>query len=219
MNLPRLLTDFQERFGKKSAECIQLLGIEYENWNYFKQIILNVAEKLGHPNIDTYFICMIILIRHQFKPRLWNSESFVLFLNYVDPELTKMFFYIIHGIIQHPFFGSYCVSERQNCRMKLGYVRLYEFTNLEYFGFEFYDSLVEINAYFMGHIPVHLPMPFFQSKLHLCDLDVAQFRQSSLRQRQQMLVISGLSRLLVCRLFFKDTRLSRQMKTILLRNF
>jgi hypothetical protein len=35
MNLPRLLTDFQERFGKKSAKCIQLLGIEYENWNYF----------------------------------------------------------------------------------------------------------------------------------------------------------------------------------------
>ena len=217
--MPRLLTDFQERFGKKSAECIQLLGIEYENWNYFKQIILNVAEKLGHPNIDTYFTCMIILIRHQFKPRLWNSESFVLFLNYVDPELTKMFFYIIHGIIQHPFFGSYCVSERQNCRMKLGYVRLYELTNLEYFGFEFYDSLVEINAYFMGHIPVHRPSPFFQLRLRLCELDVAQFRKSSLRQKQQMLVISGLSRLLVCRLFFKDTRLSRQMKTILLRNF
>ena len=219
MNLPKLLTDFQEGFGKKSAECIQLLGIEYENWNYFKQIILNVAEKLGHFNIDTYFTCMIILIRHQFKPRLWNSESFVLFLNYVDPELTKIFFYIIHGIIQHPFFGSYCVSERQNCRMKLGYVRHYELTNLEYFGFEFYDALVEINRYFLKFIPVYSPMPFFLSRLHLCDLDVAQFRKSSLRQRQKMLVISGLSRLLVRRLFFKDTRLSRQMKTILLRNF
>ena len=219
MDLPRLLTDFQVRFADKSAELTHFLGCYYANWDHFKQLILNVAEKLGHPNIDTYFKCMIILIRHQFKPRLWNSESFVLFLNYVDPKLTKMFFYIIHGIIQHPFFGSYCVSERQNCRMKLGYVRHYELTNLEYFGFEFYDSLVEIYRYFLKFIPVYSPMPFFQSRLRLCDLDVAQFRKSSLRQRQKMLVISGLSRLLVSRIFFKDTRLSRQMKTILLRNF
>jgi hypothetical protein len=220
MNLPRLLSDFQERFFAKSAECIQLIGIEYEDWHYFKQIILTVAEKLGNPNIDTYFKCMIILMHHQFKPRFWNSESFVLFLNYVDPELTKMFFYIIHGIIQHPFFGPYCVSERQNCRMKLGYVRPYELTNLEYFGFEFYDSLVEINNYFVRFIPVHRPIPFFQSRLPLCDLDVAQLRESSVAQRQKMLVISGLSGLLIRRLFcFNESELRSQTKIILLRNF
>ena len=104
MSLSRMLSDFQVRFSDKSEECIQLLDIEYENWHYFKQLILTVAEKLGNPNQDSYPRCMDILMRHEFKPRFWDSESFVLFLNYVDPELTKMFFYIIHGILSHPFF-------------------------------------------------------------------------------------------------------------------
>ena len=65
----------------------------------------------------------------------------------------------------------------------------------------------------MRFIPVYRPSPFFQSRLPLCDLDVAQFLKSSLAQRQQMLVISGLSRLLVRRLFyFKRNQQSRKMK-------
>jgi len=218
MSLSKLLSDFHVRFGKKSEECIQLLDIEYENWHYFKQLILSVAEKLGNPNQESYPRCMDILMRHEFKPRFWNSESFVLFLNYVDPELTKMFFYIIHGIISHPFFGPYSAHVRQNFGMKLGYTRI-RWDDLEYIGFELYDALVEINRYFLKFIPVHRPSPFFQSRLPLCDFDVAQFRESSRDQRRKMLVISGLSRLLVRRLFFKNNRLSSQMKTILLRNF
>jgi hypothetical protein len=213
MNLPRLLTDFQERFCEKSAECIQLLDIEYENWHYFKKLILSVAEKLGNPNLETRDLCpkcMNILMHHQFKPRFWDSESFVLFLNYVDPELTKMFFYIIHGIISHPFFGPYSAHVRQNFGMKLGYTRI----------FELYDALVEINRYFLKFIPVHCPSPFFESRLPLCNLDVSQFREFSLKQKQKMLVISGLSRLLARRLFcFKESELHSQTKTILLRNF
>ena len=162
-------------------------------------------------------------MHHEFKPRIWDAGSFVLFLNYVDKELTKMFFYIISSVINHPNFGPYCVHHRKNyCVSELGYspIHTLDWTcKLKYNGFEFYDALVEINRYFMGYTPVHCPSPFFLSRLHLCDLDVAQFLKSSLRQRQQMLVISGLSRLLVSRIFFKDTRLSRQMKTILLRNF
>lgn len=216
MDLLRLLSDFHERFGDKSDKCIQLLDIDYENWHYFKQLILSVAEKLCYPNFDSYPRCMDILMHHEFKPRFWDSESFVLFLNYVDPELTKMFFCIIHGIITHPFFGPYSAYVRQNFGMKLGYTRIH-WDDLEYVGFELYDALVKINAYFMQFIPVHHPMPFFQSKLPLCDLDIAQFRKSSLAQRQQMLVISGLSRLLVRRLFCFN--LHSQTKTILLRNF
>jgi len=222
MNLPRLLTDFHVRFVAKLEECIQLLDIEYENWHYFKQLILSVAEKLGNSNLETrdlYPRCLNILMHHQFKPRFWDSESFVLFLNYVDPELTKMFFYIIHGIISHPFFGPYSAHVRQNFGMKLGYTRIH-WDDLEYIGFELYDALVEINRYFMGYIPFYLPMPFFESKLPLCNLDVAQFRESYSAQRQKMLVISGLSRLLACRLFcFKESELQSQMKTIILRNF
>lgn len=219
MNLLRLLTDFQVRFGDKSAECIQLLDIEYENWHYFKQLILSVAEKLGNPNQDSYPKCLNILMHHQFKPRFWDSESFVLFLNYVDPELTKMFFYIIHGILSHPFFGPYSAYVRQNFGMKLGYTRIH-WDDLEYIGFELYDALVKINDYFMRFIPVHRPSPFFQSRLPLCDLDVAQFRESYSAQRQKMLVISGLSRLLARRLFcFKESELQSQTKSIILRNF
>lgn len=87
-------------------------------------------------------------------------------------------------------------------------------------GFEFYDNLVEINEYFMKFIPVYCPIPFFQLRLPLCDFDVAKFRKSSLAQRQKMLVISGLSWLLVPKLFcFRDSEMSSQMKTILLKNF
>ena len=105
MDLPRLLSDFQVRFGDKSAEIIQLLGDDYANWDHFKQLILNVAEKLNKfKDPELLPECMSILMKHEFKPRFWDAESFVLFLNYLDPELTKMFFYIINGIIQHPFF-------------------------------------------------------------------------------------------------------------------
>ena len=162
-------------------------------------------------------------MHHEFKPRIWDAGSFVLFLNYVDKELTKMFFYIISSVINHPIFGPYCVHHRQNyCVSELGYspIHTLDWTcKLKYNGFEFYDALVEINRYFMGYIPVYCPSPFFESRLPLCNLDIAQFLKSSLRQRQKMLVISGLSRLLVCRLFFKDTQLSRQMKAIMLKNF
>jgi hypothetical protein len=227
MSILKLISEFQERFCNNLDECSQLLDIEYENWNYFKQLILTVAEKLGNPNLspnlNLFPGCMYILMHHDFKPRIWDAESFVLFLNYVDKELTKIFFYIISSIINHPNFGPYCVLHRQNyCVSELGYSPIHTLDwscKLKYNGFEFYDALVEINAYFLKFIPVHHPSPFFQSRLPLCDFDVAQFRESSLHQRQQMLVISGLSRLLVSRLFFKNTRLSRQMKTIILRNF
>ena len=214
MNLPRLLTDFQVRFVAKSAELTHLLGIEYENWNHFKQLVINIAE---NPNILPE--CLYILMNHEFKPRIWDAESFVLFLNYIDKELTKIFFCIISEVINHPIFGPYCVHHRQNCVIQLGYARDYS-GKLEYNGFEFYDALVEINNYFVRFIPVYRPMPFFESRLPLCDIDVAQLRESSLAQRQKMLVISGLSRLLVSRLFyFKKNRKSKQMKTMMLKNF
>jgi hypothetical protein len=219
MSLSRLLSDFQTRFGNKLAELIHFLGVYYADWDHFKQLVINIAEKLGKfEDPELLPECMSILIKHEFKPRFWDAESFVLFLNYSDRELTKMFFCIIDKVITHPHFGPYCVHVRQNFRMKLGYTHIYSDV-IEYTGFEFYDALVEINAHFLKFIPVYRPMPFFQSRLPLCELDVAQFRESSLDQRQKMLVISGLSRLLVRRLFFKDTRLSSQMKQILLRNF
>jgi hypothetical protein len=223
MDLPRLLSDFQVRFGDKSAELTRFLGIYYANWDHFKQLVINIAKKLCNIGpLNLLPECLYILMNHEFKPRIWDAGSFVLFLNYVDKELTKMFFCIINAIINHPNFGPYCVYHRRNCVIQLGYKPIYtrDWTSkLEYNGFEFYDSLVEINAHFLKFIPVHRPMTFFQSRLRLCDLDDAQFLKSSLAQRQQILVISGLSWLLVRRLFFKYTRLSRQMKQILLRNF
>ena len=174
MDLPRLLSDFQVRFGDKSAELTQFLGSDYADWEHFKQLVINIAEKLGKfEDPELLPECMSILMKHEFKPRFWDAESFVLFLNYLDPELTKMFFYIIHKVITHPHFGPYCVHVRQNFRMKLGYTRIHAFTDLEYTGFEFYDALVEINAYFMRFIPVYRLMPFFLSRLPLCNLDVA----------------------------------------------
>jgi len=214
MNLPKLLTDFQVRFGDKSAELIHLLGSDYANWDHFKQLVINIAE---NPNLLPE--CLYILMNHEFKPRIWDVESFVLILNFVDNELTKMFLCIINAVINHPNFGPYCQHNRQNCVIQLGYARDYS-GKLVYNGFEFYDALVEINAYFVRYIPVHRPMPFFQSRLLLCDLDVAQFRKFFLAQRQKMLVISGFSRLLICRFFyFKKNRKSKQMKTMMLKNF
>lgn len=223
MDLPRLLTDFQVRFADKSAELTHFLGVYYADWDYFKQLILNVAEKLGNPNLSPHLNlfpgCMYTLMTHEFKPRDWDISSFVIFLNYVDPHLTKMFLCIINAVINHPDFGPYSVHIRKNCRIHMGYTAV-RIDHLEYFGFEFYDSLVQINAYFMKFIPVHCPMPFFQSRLHLCDLDVARFRESSLKQRQKMLVISGISRLLIRRFFaFTKYQISKQMKMVLTRNF
>ena len=224
MSLSRLLSDFQVRIGEKTAELTHFLGDDYANWIHFKQLIMTVAEKLSkYENPRVLPECLYILMHHEFKPRIWDAGSFVLFLNYVDKDLTKIFFYIISSVINHPNFGPYCVHHRQNyCVSELGYSPIHTLdwsSKLVYNGFEFYDALVEINRYFMRFIPVYRPSPFFQSRLPLCDLDVAQFLKSSLRQRQKMLIISGLSRLLVSKLFFKDNRLSRQMKTIILRNF
>ena len=222
MSILKLISEFQERFCNNLDECSQLLDIDYAIWDHFKQLILTVAEKLGNLDLSSHLNlfpgCMYTLMTHEFKPRDWDIASFVLFLNYVDPQLTKMFLCIINAVINHPDFGTYSANYRINCRIHLGYnaVRM---DQLEYFGFEFYDALVEINRYFLKFIPVYLPMQFFLSRLTLCDLDVAQFREPSWAQRQQMLVISGLSRLLVSKLFFKDNRLSSQMKTIMLKNF
>jgi hypothetical protein len=223
-DLPILLSDFEVKFCKKFAGIFELLADNYKNWDYFKQLILTVAEKLSkYENPRVLPECLYILMHHEFKPRIWDAGSFVLFLNYVDKELTKIFFYIISSVINHPIFGPYCVHHRQNyCVSELGYSPIHSLDwtcKLKYNGFEFYDALVEINRYFMGYTPVHCPSPFFQSRLPLCDFDVAEFRESSWAQRRQMLVISGLSRLLISRIFFKDTRLSRQMKTIMLKNF
>ena len=224
MDLPRLLSDFQVRFADKSAELTHFLGCYYANWDHFKQIVINIAEKLSKfesPRVLPE--CLYILMNHEFKPRIWDAGSFVLFLNYVDKELTKIFFYIISAVINHPNFGPYCEYHRQNCVIQLGYSPIYtpDYSGkIEYNGFEFYDALVEINAYFMGYIPVHCQMPFFQSMMHLCDLDVARFRESSLHQRKKMLVISGLSRLLVRRFFpFTKYQISNQTKITLARNF
>ncbi len=42
MDLPKLLSDFQVRFGDKSAE------IDHANWEHFKQLVINIAEKLSN---------------------------------------------------------------------------------------------------------------------------------------------------------------------------
>ena len=225
MDLPKLLFNFQARFDRKSAVLTHFLGVHYADWDHFKQLVINIAEKLC--DIESPRVlpeCLYILMNHEIKPRIWDAGSFVLFLNYIDKDLTKMFFYIIHGIIGHPIFGPYCEHIRHNCYIELGYspIHTLDWTcKLLYKGFEFYDALVEINAYFMGYIPVHLPMPFFQSRLHLCDFDVARFRNSSLKQRQKMLLISGISSLLIRR-FFAFTRrhqISKQTKLDLANNF
>ena len=225
MDLPKLLTDFQVRFADKSAELTHFLGDDYANWIHFKQLFINIAEKLSkYENPRVLPECLYILMHHEFKPRIWDAGSFVLFLNYVDKELTKIFFYIISSVINHPIFGPYCVHHRQNyCVSELGYSPIHSLDwtcKLKYNGFEFYDALVEINRHFLKFIPFHRPMPFFQSRMHLCDLDVSQFRESYSAQRRQMLVISGLSRILARRLFcFKESELQSQMKKIILRNF
>jgi hypothetical protein len=220
-DLLKILTDFEVKFCKNYAGIIELLADDYKNWEYFKQIIIKIAEKLSkYDNPRLLSECLYILMNHEFKPRFWDAGSFVLILNYAEKELTKIFFYIIHGIISHPNFGPYCERIKQNCDIQLGYSPIHTrdwSCKLVYNGFEFYDELVEINGYFMGYIPVHRPMPFFQSRLPLCDFDVSQSRKSSLAQRQQMLVISSLSRLLICKLFCFN--LHSQTKTILLQNF
>jgi len=223
-DLPKLLSDFQSRFESKSAELTHFLGVYYADWDHYKQLVINIAEKLC--DIESPRLlpeCLYILMHHEIKPRIWEAGSFVIFLNYIDEELTKMFFYIIHGIIGHPIFGLYCEHHRQNCDIQLGYrpIQTLDFSGkLVYNGFEFYDALVEINSYFMRHIPVHLPMPFFQSRLHLCDLDIARFRDSSLKQRQKMMLISGISGLLIRRFFaFTRYQISKQTKLDLANNF
>ena len=170
MDLPRLLSDFQVRFADKSAELTHFLGVYYANWEHFKQLVINIAKKLC--NIGPLNIlpeCLYILMHHEFKPRIWDAGSFVLFLNYIDKELTKIFFYIISSVINHPNFGPYCVHHRQNyCVSELGYSPIHTrdwSCKLMYNGFEFYDSLVEINRYFMRFIPVYRPSPFFQTIL------------------------------------------------------
>jgi len=220
-DLLKLLSDFEVKFCENFSEIVELLADDYKNWEYFKQIIIKIAEKLSkYDNPRLLPECLYILMNHEFKPRFWDAVSFVLILNYADKELTKMFFYIIHRIISHPFFGPYCERIKQNCAIQLGYSPVYTrdwSSKLVYNGFELYKALVEINRYFMGYIPVHRPMPFFQSRLPLCDFDISQSRESSLAQRQQMLVISGISRLLIHKLFCFN--LHSKTKTILLRNF
>jgi hypothetical protein len=217
MTLLKLISDFEIKFNDNLSQYKNLLGRDYSYWTYFKQLLIKVANKIE--DSELFPECMYILMHHDYKPRLWEPKSFVLFLNYVDPILTKIFFCIIHAVIDHPNFGPYAIHFRKNKKIKLGYTTI-RYEELEYMGFEFYDALVEIDAYFMKFIPVHRPMPFFKSRLPLCDLDVAQFRESSLAQRHKMLVISGLSRLLARRLFcFKESELHSKTKTFLLRNF
>jgi hypothetical protein len=217
MTLLKLISDFEIKFNDNLSQYKNLLGRDYSYWTYFTQLLIKVANKIE--DSELFPECMYILMHHDYKPRLWEPKSFVLFLNYVDPILTKIFFCIIHAVIDHPNFGPYAIHFRKNKKIKLGYTTI-RYEELEYMGFEFYDALVEIDAYFMKFIPVHRPMPFFKSRLPLCDLDVAQFRESYSVQRRKMLVISGLSRLLARRLFcFKESELQSQMKSILLRNF
>ena len=214
MTLLKLISDFEIKFNDNLSQYKNLLGRDYAYWCYFKQLLIKVANKIE--DSELFPECMYILMHHDYKPRLWDSLSFVLFLNYVDPILTKIFFCIIHAVIDHPNFGPYAVHFRISKKIQLGYKTI-RYEELEYMGFEFYDSLVEINRYFMKFMPIYRPMPFFQSRLPLCDLDVAQYRESSLAQRKKMLVISGLSGLLVRKLFCFN--LQSQTKTILLRNF
>ena len=216
MTLLKLISDFEIKFNKNLNQYKNLLGRDYAYWCYFKRLLIKVANKIEDSELLPE--CMYILMHHDYKPRFWDSSSFVLYLNYVDPILTKMFFCIIHAVIDHPNFGPYAVHFRKNRKIKLGYTTI-RYEELEYMGFEFYDNLVEINKYFMKFIPVYCHIPFFQLRLPLCDFDITKFRKSSLAQRQKMLVISGLSRLLIQKLFcFRDSEMSSQMKTILLKN-
>lgn len=216
MTLLKLISNFETKFNDNLNKYKNLLGSDYSYWCYFKQLVIKVANKIE--DSELFPECMYILMHHDYKPRFWDYSSFVLYLNYVDPILTKMFFCIIHAVIDHPNFGPYAVHFRKNKKIKLGFTTI-RYEELEYIGFEFYDNLVEINEYFMKFIPIYSPMPFFQSRLLLCDFDVTKFRKSSLVQRQKMLVISGLTRLLIQKLFcFRDSEMSSQTKTILLKN-
>lgn len=90
MTLLKLISNFEIKFNDNLSQYKNLLGRDYAYWCYFKNILIKVANKLE--DSELFPECMYILIHHDYKPRFWDSSSFVLFLNYVDPILTKIFF-------------------------------------------------------------------------------------------------------------------------------
>ena len=129
------------------------LRMQCVNFDRLRTVILIVA---GY--IDTKWIYL----------RLWNSltlfdfdisaishllnvEKFVLSLNAELPELSKLLFRIINGIVEHPEFSEFCRQKREEESEDESEDESEEEPN--FFSFAFLDALQEINAYYRQHYP------------------------------------------------------------------
>jgi hypothetical protein len=118
------------------------------NFDKLRTDILNVARYINTKSIYlrlwnslTLFDFDISAISH-----LLNVDKFVLSLNAEHPELSKILFRIINGIVEHPEFSEFCRQKREEESSEESEEESEE--EPKFFSFEFLNALQKINAYY-----------------------------------------------------------------------
>lgn len=193
---------------------LRILKYSFPEWKCMVDTLIDVARKLcelrGKKNI--FWVCLPIMTNLSFpfredEMRRWNVGSFVLFLEripQVHPEMAFILFRLIDWVVEYPgfvqFFKQNEHSYRDLChsfRNEDGKEQRHWVTG------RFFNTLIEMNAYFKQVLPVPVPIrtSFFGTRLKLCRIDVPRFLIVSEKKRQKMMVISGISSKLIQKIF------------------
>lgn len=213
--LSRLITTFLEHLTDADYLLrLRVLKYCFSEWRCMVNTIIAVARKLcdlsGQKSIFRECLLMMTNISFHFgedEKERWNERTFVLFLLQlpdIDPQMAFILMRLIEWVVEYP--GFVAVFRRAEPRLHGYYVTSQE-EHIQITG-DFFNFLIQMNKTLKKRVqtPVYLQRSFFATRVTLRSLNAFRVLKICLRERENLLVLSGIASKLIDRLLCKGPK-------------
>jgi hypothetical protein len=114
----QIIKQFQSELeGRNFVHLRTAFGANFVQWfDTFRRVIF-VAKKLSRPHSakvrKSYSKCFRLLTEYRWSQNDWDSALFQQTLEQFDPELARLFFQIVTGVLNHPRFSGIIQGSRR----------------------------------------------------------------------------------------------------------
>jgi len=207
--LLRLITTFLEHLTDADYLLrLRVLKYCFSEWKCMVDTIIAVARKLCELSRDKSIFrgCLPILINLSFhfgedEKQRWNERTFVLFLLHlrdIEPQMAFILMRLIEWVVEYPGFVAFFrrVEPKSN-----DYYESSQGQHIQVTG-DFFNFLIRMNQTFKKRMqtPVYLQRSIFATRVTLRSLYAFRFLKIGSRERENLLVLSGIASKLIDRL-------------------
>jgi hypothetical protein len=212
----RLCADL-ERHVTHADNPLRILILKYffSEWKWMVNLIIAVARKLceltGQKGIFRQCLPILTNLSSRFgkdEMERWNERTFVLFIlkqKGIDPQMAFILMRLIEWVVEYPGFVSFFRRVEHTLHGYYPSSQDGEDVYIQVTG-DFFNFLIQINETFKKSLkkrvqtPVYLQRSFFATRVTLCSLNTFRVLKICTRERENLLVLSGIASKLIERL-------------------